>query len=777
MDAPLNIEKKRNISNISNHRGDIKLIKKTEYTLLDLLKYGIAVVTNIWNYSANDWVSSVQAADVDGDADIEILLGSRDGFVRALTRWGSLKWEVRLGTGKWVSSVTAVPQPEDGFAQPDSMHLIPHVIAGSRDGQVYALDQHGHALPEWEEYDTGGVVRQVYIHPERPECVIVGSESCGLYVFDCYTGKPLYDPFFAQGEITSVFAYDIDADGEPEILAGSADGYVYILNFTTGELKGTIPVGNKVYAVYATHLEPEGQGSASILVSTNGKDLSVWTTKACTDQGQLTLKRGWIVTPKDRVFSNRLRAIAVADINNDGFAEILVGSEDKHLCVLDHRGKPLWKHAVDACVNSIAALDINFDGLVEIIVGLEDNQVRVFHIELVPNLNLYDEINKTYKKLGRVRQRTVNDLLPADYLLLKDLVVDEETQKPYMELEHAKLAMGIREYDQALAALLRLERQRIQHYWRSPITDIGHIRTFCLGVVAGDPKDEIILGNDEGVITAIDIENEKRHILWQSPSLKQRIWTVEMGTTDLDEYGTILTTLADNRVHVLSNTGEILHAKELVLEGERLWCVSIHKQDEDKPQPDKDEPYVIREILLGSERKIYVYDANLAELRLVIHTPQGVKIVRTCDLTGSASGEIICAGMDNRIYAYSREGMELWKYLTQDRIRAICTRDIDGDNQLEVLVGSEDRYVYVLDRNGHLKWRYYMPHRVLSIDALDIDQDGKYEILVGVADSYMYVLNAEGDQVWKFKANDRVRAVCARDLNDDDKIEIVVRLR
>lgn len=774
MEVPSHAEKKKTISNGNTHRGDIKLAKDTEYSLPELLKYGIAVVTNIWNFSANDWVSSVQAADVDGDADIEILLGSRDGFVRALTRWGSPKWETSVGTGKWVSWVTAVPQPEVRFAQSGYLNTLPHVIAGSRDGRIYAFDQHGHALSDWEEYDTGGVVRQMYIYPLRPECVIVGSESRGLYVLDCATGQPVYNPFFAGGSITSVFAYDIDADGEPEILAGSSDGYVYILNFATGELKGKISVGNKVYAVHAAHLEPEGQGPASILISTNGKDLSAWTVKTRTDQAPLTFKRVWIVTPKDHLFTNRLHTITVADINNDSFAEILVGSEDKHFYVLDHRGKPLWKHAVDACVNSITALDINFDGLIEIIVGLEDNQVRVFHIELVPHLNLYEEIHKAHKKLGRIRHRVVNDLPPADYLLLKDLVEEEETQKSHMELEYAKLEMGTRDYDQALATLLRLERQRTQHYWRSPITDIGHIRAFCLGDVAGDPKDEIILGNDEGIITAIDIENEKRHILWQSPSLNKRIRMVDMGTTDLDQYDTLLVALGDDRVHVLSNRGIILSDKELVLKGERLWCVSIHKQDEDKPQPEEDEQHFIKEILLGSERKIYVYDATLTEQRLVIHTPQGVKIVRTCDLTEPASGEIICAGMDHQVYAYSREGKELWKYPTQDRIRAICIRDIDADHQVEILVGSEDRYVYVLDRNGHLKWRYCMPHRVLSIDALDIDQDGKYEILIGVADSYMYVLSAEGDEIWKFKANDRVRAVCARDFNDDGKIEITV---
>src|SRR5579859_3016641 len=472
MDTPLNVEKKRTISGSNNHRSDIKSVKETEYQLPDLLKYGVAVVTNIWNYSAHDWVSSVQAADVDGDADIEILLGSRDGFVHALTRWGSLKWKACPGTGKWVSSVTAVSQPEGSFAQYDTMNPLPHIITGSRDGRVYALDQHGHVLPDWEEYDTGGVVRQVSIYPPRPERVIIGSEGHGLHILDCATGKPLYDPFFAYSSIISVCVYDIDADGEPEILAGSSDGYVYILNFATGELKGTISVGNKVYAVHAAHLEPKGQGTASILVSTNGKDLSAWTVKTRNDQEQLTFKRVWTITPKDRLFNNRLHSIAVADINNDGFAEILVGSEDMHFYVFDYRGKPLWKHAVDACVKSIAALDINFDGLVEVIVGLEDNQVRAFHIELVPNLNLYDEIQKAYKKLGRMRQKVVNALPAADYLLLKDLVADEEMQKSYMELEYAKWAMGTRDYDQALATLLRLERQRAQHYWHAPISDI-----------------------------------------------------------------------------------------------------------------------------------------------------------------------------------------------------------------------------------------------------------------------------------------------------------------
>lgn len=739
--------------------------------LHELLERGLGVVTKLWNYNANDWVSSVQAADVDNDGDVEILFGSHGGSVSALTRWGSLRWETRIGSGQWVSSIASAPSNDvAGFEV--------RVIAGSRNGRVYALDQNGHILEEWEESDTKSGVRQVYINPTRPEQVIVGSEDYGVRILDCATGRLLVDPFFATGAITCVCSYDIDNDGELEILAGSADSSVYILD-QQGKQKGQFSLGSRIYALHAAPLGP--QREPRVLVSTNNKDLSSW---SFTSQGEnlpLLSTREWIKSTKDDdTFGNRLYSICTLDIqeevpgsNKDTTPKIITGSEDKHLYVLDTAGNILWKHFIGCSIYSVFIADINFDGITEIILGLEDNSVQVLHVDLTAHL--YEDILDAYKDLGRLQGTIAEQLSLPEYALLRDIIQEDERIEPskinmaYARYSSTKPGKGkeMKGYREALQILLRLRQQHVQTYWSHPRQDLGRIRTLCFGDVGGDPKDEIVTGNDEGQIFALDIEGER--ILWKV-SLGKRIWMTQMGTTDLNEYDTLLACLADERVYVVNKDGQILDDKELVLEGERVWCVHINRQGENTFNP-------MKEILIGTDRKIYVYEVYKeywSELRKTILTLDAVRIVCTADITGPNSQEIIFGCADNRVYVYNREGKELWHYKVQDHIRAICTKDIDADGQVEVIVGSEDRSVYVLDCDGHLQWRYYTPQRVLDVDVEDIDGDGKSEILVGVADGYLYVLSSEGDLRWKYLTNDRVRAVRAKDMNKDGKVEIVV---
>jgi VCBS repeat protein len=47
--------------------------------LQEALRQGLAVATELWSFSTTDWVTSVHAADIDGDGDIEVVAGSRDG--------------------------------------------------------------------------------------------------------------------------------------------------------------------------------------------------------------------------------------------------------------------------------------------------------------------------------------------------------------------------------------------------------------------------------------------------------------------------------------------------------------------------------------------------------------------------------------------------------------------------------------------------------------------------------------------------------------------------
>src|SRR5690242_8197667 len=102
--------------------------------LQDTLRIGLAVVSEMWHYTAKNWVTAVAAADIDSDGDTEILAGSRDGRVHALTGRGDLRWKRIIGDKAWVGTLTTLPE---------SSAMVARMLVGNREGMVFALDKDG----------------------------------------------------------------------------------------------------------------------------------------------------------------------------------------------------------------------------------------------------------------------------------------------------------------------------------------------------------------------------------------------------------------------------------------------------------------------------------------------------------------------------------------------------------------------------------------------------------------------------------------------------------
>ena len=694
-------------------------------SLREALRLGLAVVSEVWSHSTDDWVTSVHAADIDGDGDIEVLVGSREGSVRVLTRKGIVKWQFEERSD-WFGTVFGVNTAESITGA--------RVIVGSRDNKVYAFNETGQKL--WS-YTAEQVVRRVRAydidHDGNVE-VVFGSEDWSVYVLSSIDGTLLWR-YRTNGWVRAVFSADIDGDGEIETLAASGDKHLYVLD-SKGQLKQKYNVESKIHAIYAVDLDRDG--IVEILIASDAKDIYALTPDR---------QKKWSFSPE-----NRIHSISVEDFNKDGYLEVIAGSEDEHIYFLDHQGRLLWKHFLGSRIFSIFAIDLDRDGILEILVGSDDDNVHLLRVELTEGL--LSKIHACHQAINHYSPELL-PLSPTECTLLQDLAETKSTPSP--TTTQVEQAFAAHDYLQALSTLVKLEQQRVEVLWQ---IEVKGIRSLRLGSIADAGTLDMVIGTDMGEVQAFNIRGER---LWTFP-WHDRIRSVRLGDIDGDGELEVVVGTLDGHVCALDRDGKTIKWNYTV--DDAIQSISI-------VPPTSQQDYT--EVTLGSENKrIYIYGRDYLPVTEPIITPEGINTVITYDLNKDGIQEIIAGGIDNNVYAYTREGELQWTYPTRDRIKVLHVTDIDDDGRVEIIIGSEDRYVYVLNDQGALKWRYHARHRVMDIDAVDIDGDGQIEVLVGVGDGFVYVLNGSGDLLWRYQANDRVRVVRAADIDNDGVVEIVV---
>jgi outer membrane protein assembly factor BamB len=700
---------------------------RSSQSLQRALRLGLTIVSELWSFPTGDWVTSVHAADIDGDGDIEIILGVRNGNIYVLTRGAIQKWKLRLST-EWVRTLRGINNAEAADKT--------RIVIGSRDGRVQAFDENGKVC--WD-YKAGHVVRHVRVYDLNQNgktFVLAASEDQSIHALSSESGDLVWK-YNAGGWIQTVHAADIDGDGEMEVLAGSVDKHLYILD-SQGRERWRHDLKNEVQYIVAEDIDRDGK--TELLVATDAKDL-----RALTPDGQ----EKWRFPCDSRILS-----LTLADLNRDGRCEVIAASEGKYVYFLDSRGKFLWKHNLGGRIFSVHAQDIDNDGQIEVLAGTE-NSVHVLHIELMDGLR--EKIITTHKRLGEPPS-TKLDLSSMELSLFYTFIKEPSPEEPLYRLEDAFNAMHAEDYLEALSTLVGLSQQKVQLLWRN---NIGRVRAVFSGDLLGDPQLEVVAGTDDGGIYVLNAAGQK---IWSYLLKDNRIWTVFVGDIDLDGALEVVAGSNSGWLYVFSNTGETKWERQMK---DRVESVYINEE----PQAGYAEMVIG---LRGGQENIQIFNHHFEPVIKPIRTPHGVRVVATYDLDGDGMAEIIAGGDDDYVYAYRRDGSLLWSYRTGDRARGLVLKDLDHDGQMEIVVGSEDRNVHVLSNRGHLKWRYSTPHQVLSVNTLDLDLDGEIEVFLGTDDGNVLFLSKTGDLLWKYKVGDRVRGVQAADCNLDGKMEIIV---
>ncbi len=217
-------------------------------------------------------------------------------------------------------------------------------------------------------YEVGNTVQTapviVDIDGEGSNEVIAGSDDGKLYVLN--SDGTLKWSYSAENKISSSPAIgDVNNDGSLEIVFGSEDMSVYVVD-SNGSLQLRYNAGGFVVGTPALK-DLDNNGDLEIIFGTFTKDIIVIHHDG-TNYGSFPVN----------IDESIMTAAAVGDIDNNGLSDIIVGTWSDNVWAIDEEGNTLsgFPFSVGDRINSDPALaDLSGNSNLEIIVGSDDAHV------------------------------------------------------------------------------------------------------------------------------------------------------------------------------------------------------------------------------------------------------------------------------------------------------------------------------------------------------------------------------------------------------------------
>ena len=279
--------------------------------------------------------SSPAVIDIDGDGDLEIAAGTTSGcYVEVMNHTGGFVWTFPTLVGFWVSGDFVWPSSPAVADVDASVSGLELVIGNRWLGNVWCFDGDN------SDGIDDGITIAYSDFPWVDDVgtpLPLGSEGTDwdvLWIFN--TGHPV---------ISSPAVGDVDNDGTPEVVIGSTDGNVYILDGLSGSIEHAFITGGAVIASAALG-NLDGDAYLEIVIGSN--DTNIY----CFQWNGGIASTEWTYPTGAEVCSSA----AIGDVDGDGSLEIVVGSIDGDVFSISTLGIMEWVYATGGAVFSSPAL-------------------------------------------------------------------------------------------------------------------------------------------------------------------------------------------------------------------------------------------------------------------------------------------------------------------------------------------------------------------------------------------------------------------------------------
>lgn len=284
-----------------------------------------------------------------------------------IAQFPNIKWDYFTGAPAF-GSAAAADLDEDGFYE-----IV--FTTYTNDGRAHCLNAED-GSPKWV-FDIGGcgdVAPIIYDvnNDGQEEVIINGSCNPTLFCINGQTGALLWSAYSGGGDSSPTIA-DMDGDGIPEILFCNFSGEIRIHNGMDGSLKKSIqadPFQAPVQTAPAI-VDVNNDGQLDIIVSNywNNDGLYTWAFDYATGDKIWTHH----TDDSDAEF-HAYHGGAVADIDNDGLLEYVIGSWSGRVQAINvEDGSERWTALVkESNFSAITIADLDEDGELEVIFNNND---------------------------------------------------------------------------------------------------------------------------------------------------------------------------------------------------------------------------------------------------------------------------------------------------------------------------------------------------------------------------------------------------------------------
>jgi len=173
--------------------------------------------------------------------------------------------------------------------------------------------------------------------------------------------------FRSGDEFPSFGVGDVDGDGPSEVVVGSMDGRVFLLN-ADGKLRWSRRVGGAINSIAIADVDGDGRGE----IVAGSDDCGVYLLNA---DGSVRWRYeppfGLQYWPWWTLGASKVKKVLVDDVDGDGAQEVIAGVANMRLHALDARGKEKWSFRTDHGVFvTMTTADVDGDGLREVVGGM-----------------------------------------------------------------------------------------------------------------------------------------------------------------------------------------------------------------------------------------------------------------------------------------------------------------------------------------------------------------------------------------------------------------------